>query len=411
MEKLWQKQELIAAVEDEMRRVGYKESTIGHYWEVWVKYLRFSESNTYDLDEVNEFLKTTYDIDETSPSAEWDKNKTWTYRRMQVLKSYSRFNVIFGCEKPMMESVECSCFIDEIKHFLHLCEQLGYADSTMRDYRYQLKMLAIYFEKREITSSELLTPEMVSQYTGAICGYRGRTLNNILSKLRKYFKFLYTHEYHPIDLSVYIPTACNLKRREHLPVILSRDEVKRILDCVDTANPIGKRDYAIILLVARLGLRIGDVVNIKYHNINWDRNCIELLQEKTGQPVCLPLFNDVGTSIINYLKFGRPVSDSDHIFIRHYPPFSNLREAGTMSHALKKYMSRAGIEIASDRRKGMHILRHSLATELLNNNVPLPVISGILGHTSIESTENYLRVDIEKLKQCTLTVEVSGNEN
>lgn len=410
MEKQWKKQELISAVEDEMRRLGYTENTIRHYWEVWNKYLRFSQTEEYSLAEVNDFLKSAYGIDESLPDQNLSTLQIWKFHRMQVLKSFSKFGVIFNCDRPKAVSVECRNFQPEITRFIQQCEQAGYGYSTMSDYKYQLKMLALYFERRGVLSSDALTPEMVTQYLGTIVGYRGRSIRNVLGKLRKYFSFLYLYEYNPLDLSLFVPTACNLKRREHLPVILTREEIKKILDCVDTANPIGKRDYAIILLVARSGLRIGDVTGLKLSSIKWERNSIELLQEKTGQQVSLPLFEDVGAAIIDYLKNGRPISDSDNVFVSHYPPFNSLGERNTMRTALKKYVNRAGIQISSDKHMGMHMLRHSLATELLKNDVPLPIISSILGHKNTQSTENYLRVDVEKLKQCALTVEVADYE-
>lgn len=410
MEKIWKKRELITAVEEEMRRMGYTENTIRHYWEVWKKYLQYSQAEEYSLSEVNDFLKSVYGIDETIAGQELSGLQIWKYRRMQILKSYSKFGVIFNCEKPKAISVECQSFQPEIARFIHQCEQAGYGSSTMSDYKYQLKMLALYFEKRGILSSDALTPEMVTQYLGTIVGYRGRSIRNVLGELRMYFRFLYLYEYNPVDLSLFVPTACNLKRREHLPAILSREEIKRILDCVDTANPIGKRDYAIILLVARSGLRISDVTHLKLNNIKWERNSIELLQTKTGKQVSLPLFEDVGAAIIDYLKNGRPDSDYNNVFLSHRPPFNSLGERNTMRTAIKKYLKRASITIPSDRHVGMHMLRHSLAAELLKNDVPLPVISSILGHTNSQSTENYLRVDVEKLKQCALVVEVADCE-
>lgn len=145
---------------------------------------------------------------------------------------------------------------------------------------------------------------------------------------------------------------------------------------------------------------------MKYENIKWEKNCIELVQFKTKQPLTLPLFEDVGNAVIDYLRNGRPESPVPNIFIRHRVPYSAFNENNRLHHMLNTYIYKAGIVVTPEKSHGMHTLRHSLATELLKKEVPLPVISEILGHQRVETTANYLRVDTEQLRNCTLSMEV-----
>jgi integrase len=167
-------------------------------------------------------------------------------------------------------------------------------------------------------------------------------------------------------------------------------------------NPCGIRDYAIILLLARLGLRSSDVANLRFSNIDWENDMICLTQVKTGNPLKLPLLSDVGEAIINYLKNARPKSDSDHVFIRIKPPYTEFNP-GAVGALVHERLVKAGIRLEG-RKSGSHALRHSLAKRLLEHEIPLPVISEILGHASTETTMTYLRIDINELKRCALEV-------
>ena len=157
-----------------------------------------------------------------------------------------------------------------------------------------------------------------------------------------------------------------------------------------------------ILLVARLGLRVSDVIRLEFDNLKWEKNCIQLLQYKTNEPLILPLFEDVGQAIIDYVKNGRPTSDLKFVFITHKPPFQKFSDNNHLYSMFNKYLYKAGIEVTPEKNHGMHSLRHSLATELLRKEIPLPVISEILGHRSLETTMQYLRIDTEQLRCCTL---------
>ena len=157
-----------------------------------------------------------------------------------------------------------------------------------------------------------------------------------------------------------------------------------------------------VLLAARIGLRCSDIANMQFTNILWERKLISINQQKTKDPIELPLFPEIGNAVIDYLKHGRPQSNLPYIFIRHIPPYDNVCN-NLLYGIIKKYMNLSGVEY-DERKHGPHALRHSLATNLLNKEVALPVISSVLGHTRSESTMFYLRVDVNSLRKCALEV-------
>ncbi len=176
-----------------------------------------------------------------------------------------------------------------------------------------------------------------------------------------------------------------------------------MLKAVDRANPIGKRNYAILLLATKLGLRTGEVRNLKLKSLKWETNRIELIQEKTGQVLNLPILEGVGFALIDYLKNGRPGVISEFVFLKHVPPYDKLSAVGIYDIVIK-YFRQSGITIPPGKKHGLHSLRHSLASHLLEKQTPIVVISEILGHLNSNTTGVYLKVDIKQLRTCSLEV-------
>ncbi|WP_244910469.1 site-specific integrase [Caldibacillus thermoamylovorans] len=172
---------------------------------------------------------------------------------------------------------------------------------------------------------------------------------------------------------------------------------------MDRGNPKGKRDFVMVLLAARLGLRASDICGLKFENVHWETNTIHLVQKKTKKKIELPLLTEVGNAIIDYLKFGRPQSDLPYLFLRAGQPYDRLEEP-TLHSIVSFYLKQAGIKNIENKKHGPHALRHSLAGILLEKKTPLPVISEVLGHTNTESTKTYLRIDLDTLRQCALDV-------
>jgi site-specific recombinase XerD len=247
----------------------------------------------------------------------------------------------------------------------------------------------------------ILTAQHLSNYTRTIAGYHKKSISAILTTLRSFLKFLYLKGYHEKDLSDDVPQI----KQPYCPKIPSAwkpEDVKRVLDAVDRGNPNGKRDYAILLMVARLGIRVQDIKEIRLTNLNWAARSIEIVQHKTKRTVSYPILNDIGWAIIDYLKNGRPQTESPHLFVRHHAPFETFGPHANLHNIIAKYTRLAGIKLRTGATQGMHSLRHTLASVLLEQETPLPVISEILGHMSTMSTSVYLKIDLEGLRKCAL---------
>ncbi len=176
-----------------------------------------------------------------------------------------------------------------------------------------------------------------------------------------------------------------------------------MIGSVDRSSASGKRNYAIILIAARLGLRASDISRLKFDNLIWSSSTIEITQVKTGKELVLPLLPDVGNAIIDYLKYARPESDEPYVFLTERPPYGSFSTSNVVTHIVQRAFRKAGIDI-KDRKFGPHSLRHSLGFRMLEQKTILPIISDVFGHQSTESTRYYLRIDLESMKQCMLDV-------
>jgi len=190
-----------------------------------------------------------------------------------------------------------------------------------------------------------------------------------------------------------------------LPTVYTHEEIRKLLASFDRASGIGKRDYLMTMLAAVYGWRATDIVNLEFSSIHWDENIIEFNQQKSGNHVCYPLLPEVGNAIIDYLKNGRPKTEQKYIFVSHITSYKGAAmEASNMHAIVSAHMKKAGIKDWKNKRHGPHSLRHSIASNMLGDDVSLPIIQQVLGHKDPGTTQIYLSMDIESLRKCTSPV-------
>jgi len=220
-----------------------------------------------------------------------------------------------------------------------------------------------------------------------------------ISVIKRFLKWLFENHYIQSNLSIMIPSGRYTQQSE-LPSVYTKNEIARILGNVDRGYSTGKRDYLVLLLGARLGLRSSDICNLRFENIKWEENIIELEQVKTSNSLNLPLLPEVGNAIIDYLRYGRPKSDLPYIVLSAKEPYIKLK-SGSIYTITSNAIKIAKIDVGK-RRRGPHALRHSLAARMLESQTAMPVISEVLGHADTTSTLYYLRIDVTSLRECSL---------
>jgi integrase len=189
--------------------------------------------------------------------------------------------------------------------------------------------------------------------------------------------------------------------------VLGQSEVDRILTSVDRSTPLGRRDYVILLLAARYGLRPGDIRQLTLDEIDWRGARIDIRQVKTGRPLALPLLPDVADALSAYLRDGRPASTNRTIFLRHCAPFEPFAVENNLAAIMRAALRRAGLAARTGRR-GLYLFRQTLATRLLASGRPLKTIADLLGHASTQTTYGYTRVDLVGLRGVAISEEEVG---
>ena len=284
------------------------------------------------------------------------------------------------------------------------CETNQYSLRGMRTRLQRLFFFVDYLALRKVMNAGDITPVIISDYVISICPKHEKSIASILTTLRVFLRFLYLHEYTEKDLSLAVPKPTRY-RYPAVPSTWEPAEVKRMLEAVDRGSPRGKRDYAILLLAAKMGIRVGDIKALKLSYLNWETKTIAIVQEKTKVEVTYPILHDVGWALIDYLQHARPVCESPYVFVRLNAPFEAFGENANLHNLITPYIRLAGITIPCGKRHGLHSLRHSLASALLEQGTSLAVISEILGHVDSKSTSVYLHTDLNGLKSCALDPE------
>ena len=398
-------------LEKELLKHGYSQDSMYRYRRIFNELKGFAGEENYSSKICLDFLTEKFKITgRFVDKGEYSKKQMYYLRTMRTLADYYNFGTLFRRKEINELILWPESFRQPMEKYVSQLVVRGLSQRHIRKIELLVKDFILYLDTVSIYQFGYVKAEHVSGFISSLVGYAPLSVAGKVSLLRGLFKYLYLNEYISHPLAETLPKVFSFARTS-LPTVWSTEEIEKILKAVDRGNPNGKRDYAMVLLIARLGLRFGDVRDLKLCDINWNTHQIEFTQNKTGEPLTLPLLQDVGWAIIDYLKNGRPVTECSNVFVRHLAPFMPFSCNNTLYGMITRIISKSGIKIEKRSRVGMHSLRHSLASELMKNNVEINTISDILGHCNPETTLNYLRVNLPALRQCALNVEVSYNGN
>lgn len=312
--------------------------------------------------------------------------------QIKVTPRIKRKDFIFN--GPLGESIISFLNYKRIEERLSMVRLLCYQRYLFRFYQYCNKKLV-----RSITKIDL---PFILHFIDQLDSGKGIPVDTIISTLRGFMKYSFEQKLLAVDYSTKIP-KCKSVQQPKLPSTYSKKEIEKLIRSIERSGASGKRNYAIILIAARLGLRASDICRLKFDNVHWDSSTIKIKQVKTGKELILPLLPDIGNAIIDYLKYGRPESEEPYIFLTEKPPYEPFSTSNVITHVVQRAFIKAAINI-KDRKFGPHSLRHSLGFRMLEEHTTLPVISEVLGHQNTESTRYYLRIDLQSMKQCMLDV-------
>lgn len=291
--------------------------------------------------------------------------------------------------KPQISTEPLDVFL--VNYHRYLTSERGLTEGSAHFYLNVARLFVM--ERPVVTQIEWtsLCARDVTKFTAATCRSRSiSSTRSVISAMRCLLRFLRLEGLTNLDLDQAVLSVAG--RSSSLPRGISSGEVTALLDSCDPTSAIGCRDYAILLLLCRFGLRGGEVIALKLDDIDW-RSAEIIINGKGGRRDRLPLPADVGAALANYLQFVRPQVTSRCVFLRLSAPIRGLGNTGTIRSVLDRACSRAGIAYVNP-----HRLRHTVATEMLRKGVSLHDIGQVLGHHGEATTANYARVDIDGLR-------------
>lgn len=400
-------EELAAEVVKELEKLNYAYNTICGLRASFNRICAFAreKGEIYFSENLGrEYLKERYGCIIDYSQESFPKKGKQAIRSVRLLGDYQLNGVIIRRIVKRKGYVKPPQFEEVLTAYEKECESNQYSQRGMRTRLQRLFFFVDYLSLRKVMGVNEITPGIISDYVISISPKHEKSISSILTTLRVFLRFLYLNGYTEKDLSLSVPKQ-NKYHYPKVPSTWEQEEVKRMLDIIDRGSPPGKRDYAILLLVAKLGIRAGDIKALKLADLNWDTKTITITQEKTKVETTYPILHDVGWALSDYLQNARPVCDVPYIFVRLNAPFKEFSENANLHNIITKYIRLAGINVPRGKRHGLHSLRHSLASTLLEQGEPLAVISEILGHMDSKSTSVYLHTDLNGLKACALDPE------
>ncbi len=301
--------------------IGYAERVIEYTVATWREFEKFCDDNrfiTYQSEIKDKFVSRVNAYDPPL------KHET-ILRKASCMKKLDAFALKSSWEKGVV--LQKPLLPTEFKEFLDVQDELlvkkAYAEHTRKVIRELSYTFMLFLLNMGITCLSEINKDHISEFLLTFKGHAKSTLRGELSRLRRFLHHLYLTERTPNDLSLYVPKY-HFGPTDSIVKIWRSDEINKVLESVDVSNPRGKRDNAIITIAVQLGMRTADILNIKLSDFDWDTGSLYFSQSKNGNPNALPLNEEVGLAIIDYLRV-RPQTDSPYLFVNLNPPYEQMR--------------------------------------------------------------------------------------
>ncbi len=407
MDSIRSMQELTIAFDQALVAAGYSESRLSNFRTIIKRLLVFGAEQgieCYSSGIGKQFLEKYYPVKFDGRFVhELPCTTQYAWRTITLLDDFNTHGAFFRARRLTGNLQLTPEFQSLSDKFSDECRSRGTSEATVYRRQADLRKLFNYLHSNEISISEISHKTVVG-FLGTIITLSDNAVEHHRRTVSLFLQFLFHNGYVSEDYSRNMPAKRCLQKNS-LPSVWERADVDRLLSAVDRGNPIGKRDYAILLLVTKLGLRVGDIRALRLGDIDWENSRLSFVQSKTQKRVDLPLPDDVGWAIIDYLKYGRPKTEIQNVFLTGRTPIMAFSDTSSLSGIIVRYAQMAKIDL-SKHKHGMHSLRHTLATRLMEENIPISTIANILGHSSTDTVKKYLQVDMSHLRDCALDVEV-----
>ena len=394
----------IKNIRKEALGIGFSISTMDEYLRIWNKFIYWKSTNSFVYNEKDyiDFLLDYYKFDVNSYTNKSRSLYQQLMRSKRILDDFDTYKIFMQkrslpsslySDYPSNWNVVLDNYLDYLKNV-----RQNSNNSIIIKKRYLINLLS-YFYKNGLNELDNFSKTFVVDFINKTIDKGNISKRRNFYVLRDFLNYLFIEDIILEDLSCYIPKIKKSRKRK-LPTYLKTKNIEQLLESIPKERKIDIRNYTIILIAARLGLRISDILNIKLKDIDWKNYKLNVIQPKTNNLNILPLSKEVGWAIINYIKNSRPKCNNEYLFVKMKYPFEKMEQFNNFN----KYFEKCNLE--ENIKKGIHNLRHSFATNMLDNDIPIHIISSVLGHSDINTTSStYIKIDIKNLKKVCLEVD------
>lgn len=401
-------EQVVTSALQHLQALGYSARTRRYYERGWILLVRFARKTapkyTRVRDLAADFLANCGIVPNQKSDLSWSQGVI--RRGLRILIEFQETGGFRLYQNRIEEPYIPSLLRQELEHYEAFCKHhLHYHTTTLVRRRHVLIGFLAFLGAQGVTSPSELQSALLTAFIAQRARHvRPSSLATEVGGVRSFLRFLGMRGLVAADL---VAQACTLRfSKEHrLPPVWPPEAVEALLGAVDRSSSVGKRDYAILLLAVRLGLRACDIRGLKLEHIQWAEARLSLTQSKTGRTLSLPLSEELGQALIDYLRHARPRSPHREVFLKVRAPYEPFGPTNPLYAVVTATLRRANISLPQGMHHGLHSLRHTLATGLVQSGQPLESVAAILGHRSIESTRIYTHLDVDTLRSVALDPE------
>lgn len=309
------------------------------------------------------------------------------FATLKALSKHLRAGGVIASPPPAIDTSALGQLEREYRRYL--VQERGLTEATLANYVPLVRRFLIArFGHGPLRLDQLQLHDVTDYVLHQAVVFRSRHAKLVVTALRSFLRLLRQRGEIELDLAAAVPTVAHW-RLSTLPKYLPPDQVEQVLQSCDQCTVLGQRDYTVLLLLARLGRRAGEIVHLCLEDLDWDAGLLKV-RGKGGHAARLPLPQDVGAALAQYLRDGRPRCTTRRVFIRMKAPHSGFASSVAIDSLLRRALKRADL---APTFKGSHLLRHSLATHMLRNGASMAEIGQLLRHRQAQTTEIYAKVD------------------
>lgn len=396
-------EELVDGLIGHLEVIGYKESTRERYWayyKIFIKYCKRKGVDHFSLDLDKQFLQEHHKH-EWADFKKLTSAQNYLQRHIWMLYEFQQYGEIRQ-KKRSSKDMSLDYFEDVLANYIAYEAEKGLKDTTLKGKEFSARKVFKYFENIGLKNTRDIRPQHVYGFLSSKSYYSVTTKEAFQYLVRSLLGYMSQEELCNKDLAQMFPVI-SIHTKNSYPSYFTPECITKLLQSVDTETLYGKRDYLILLLATTLGMRCIDICRLTLDDIDWKRKTIGFVQSKTGEYVSLSISDELLMALADYIKNARPVCDYKEVLISSRAPVKPF-DHRNFHEMLQKYFKLAGITFKEDQKHGLHSMRSSLASNMLRSEIPIPVISNVLGHKYADTTGMYIKIDLEGLRKVALEV-------